>query len=250
MMTYLIQAGQHHAGRAGSPFSSHLVRWLISFGGIGLFGISALDSSVIPLPVPGSTDLILLFLASNRSVSSVLAGSFVAWAVAGSIVGGYLTWAAGTKGGKSALEKHVPQRYLSRLTGWVERHGMLSIFVAALLPPPIPLLPFLLAAGAFGIARGRFLLAYSASRTLRYGFIGWLGFTYGRRFARSFQRHLAGWSTPLLYIYISIVALGAIYALWKFNKQRRATKLTASASAKSPQDPLGEAKEQSLAENQ
>lgn len=222
-MTNLIQAGPHHAGRAGSPFSSHLVRWLIGFGGIGLFGISVLDSSVIPLPVPGSTDLILLFITSNRSMSYVFAGSFVAWAVVGSIVGGYLTWAAGTKGGKSALEKHVPQRYLSRLTGWVERHGMLSIFIAALLPPPIPLLPFLLAAGAFGIPRGRFLLAYSVSRTLRYSLIGWLGFTYGRRFVRDFQRLLAGWSTPLLYIYVSMVVLGTIYALWKFNKQRKAT---------------------------
>ena len=245
-MTYLIQAGRH---RAGSPLSSHLVRWLISFGGIGLFGISVLDSSVIPLPVPGSTDLILLFLTSNRSVSSALAGSFVAWAVAGSIVGGYLTWVAGTKGGKAALEKHVPERYLSRLTGWVERHGMLSMFVAALLPPPIPLLPFLLAAGAFGISRGRFLLAYSASRTLRYGFIGWLGFTYGRRFARSFQRLLAGWSTPLLYVYISVVVLGTIYALWKFRQQRKATKLHASTSSESSRDPLREAKAPSVAEN-
>jgi membrane protein YqaA with SNARE-associated domain len=201
--------------------SSHLLRWIVGLGGIGLFIVAVIDSSMIPLPIPGSTDLLLLVLSAHPYTSALLAVSFVAWAVAGSIVGGYLTWRTGQKGGEVALERYNRGRFLRPIAAWVKRHGALSVGVAALLPPPIPLLPFLLAAGALGIPRNQFLFSYSAARIARYSLIGWLGFTYGRHFVKVFQRTLAGWTTPVLSIYIGLVALGAGYGLWKFLKQRR-----------------------------
>jgi membrane protein DedA with SNARE-associated domain len=176
---------------------------------------------MIPIPIPGSTDLLLLLFAAHRLTSVSQVVTFVACAFAGSLIGGYLTWGAGRKGGDAALEKLGRGRLVLRITGWVKRNGMLSVGIAALLPPPIPLLPFLLAAGALGVTRGRFLASYAISRLIRYSFVGWLGFTYGRRIVVAWQRELNGWSTPILCVYLGLVALGVAYGIWKFIRERR-----------------------------
>jgi membrane protein DedA with SNARE-associated domain len=216
-----LQTAHPPAAQAVSQSSKHLVSWLIGLGGIGLFLIAVVDSSVIPLPIPGSTDLVLLFLCAHRNTTASAVAALVAWAIAGSIVGGYLTWGAGRKGGTALLEKFIAAKRLKRVTGWVKGHGALSICVAALMPPPIPLLPFLLAAGALGVTRGRFLLAYSAARIVRYSLIGWLGYTYGRRLARILAKDLHGWSAPILWTFLALVLVGAAYGVWKFRRQHR-----------------------------
>jgi len=224
-MSLMLQAAKHAARQSAarsSAHSGHLLRWLMSLGGLGLFGVAIIDSSVIPLPLPGSTDLLLLLLTAHRgaTVKSVIWLAF--FALAGSMVGGYLTWHAGQKGGKAALEKYVPQRFLARVTGWVERHGAWSVSLAAILPPPVPLTPFLLAAGALGVARGRFLAAYGVARAIRYGLLAWLGITYGRHIVRLWQKEQSDWSTTILWIYGGLLVLGISYGIWKFLRGRRA----------------------------
>jgi membrane protein YqaA with SNARE-associated domain len=224
-MSFWMQAAKKAARRAGttgtSARSSHLLRWLVSLGGIGVFGVAIIDSSVIPLPLPGSTDLLLLLLASHRggTVKSAFMLASCAWA--GSMIGGYLTWQVGRKGGEVALERYVPKRILARVTGWVERHGAWSVGLAAVLPPPVPLTPFLLAAGALKVTRGRFLASYGAARTVRYGMLAWLGATYGRRIVRTWQKDLSGWSNTILWVYGGLVVVGILFGVWKFRNARR-----------------------------
>ena len=201
--------------------NSHLLRYLISLGGLGLFGVSIVDSSVIPLPLPGSSDLLLLLLTSHRGSTVQTAVWLWFCTFAGSMIGGYLTWSAGRKGGEVTLERYVPKKILGRVTGWVEGHGGLAIGVAALLPPPVPLTPFLLAAGALKVPRTPFLLYYGTARALRYGLLAWLGVTYGRHFVRLWQKQLDKWSGPILWTYGGLVALGIVYGVWKFMRGRR-----------------------------
>jgi len=191
----------------------------MSFGTLGLFAVSVIDSSIIPLPVPGSTDLLLILLVVHRA-NPVLAA---AAAIVGSIVGGYLTWAAGAKGGEAALQRYLPKRFSRRLSSWVEKSGTLAVTASALFPPPFPLMPVLLAAGALGVSRKRFLVAFSLTRTFRYALVAWLAVTYGRAMVRAFRHYLSGWSTPLMWIYLGLVAAGIFYGLWKFRRDRRQT---------------------------
>src|ERR1700679_3901259 len=113
----------------------HGLHWLMGFGTLGLFVVSVIDSSIIPLPVPGSTDLLLILLVAHGA-NPVLAA--VA-ATVGSILGGYLTWGTGAKGGEGALHRYLAKRFARRLTGWVEKRGTLAVTISALLPPPFPL---------------------------------------------------------------------------------------------------------------
>src|SRR5580704_19365592 len=121
----ILLSSQHAAVRQGvkSARNSHGLRWLMSFGTLGLFVVSAIDSSIIPLPVPGSTDLLLILLVVHRA-NPVLAA--VA-AIIGSMLGGYLTWGTGSKGGEAALQRYLPKRFAKRLSGWVERNGTLAV---------------------------------------------------------------------------------------------------------------------------
>ena len=209
-------------GRTVSAHGSHLLRWLASLGGLGIFGVSIVDSSVIPLPIPGSTDLLLLLLAAHRGSTPITAVWLASCAIAGAILGGYLSWSAGRKGGEVTLEKYVPQRYLARITGWVQKHGAWSIAVAALLPPPVPLTPFLLAAGALNVPRNRFLIFFGIARTIRYSLLAWLGVTFGHRIVRTWTKSLNQWSATILWAYAALVALGIAFGLWKYLKGKRA----------------------------
>jgi membrane protein YqaA with SNARE-associated domain len=192
-------------------------RWLTHLGALGLFSVAVIDSSVIPLPLPGSTDLLLLWLVAHSSDPWLLAPC----AIAGSILGGYTTWHIGRKGGEKALRHYVPARLLSRIVIWVERHPVLAVFVPALLPPPIPLLPFALASGALGVSRNRFLAVYGAARTLRYTFIAWLGVTYGRKIVRLWSGTLQTWSTPLLCVFVGLLVAGLCYGIKKIRGLRK-----------------------------
>ena len=209
--------------------SAGFLGWLINLGGVGLFALAIVDSSMVPIPLPGSTDLVLLLLTAFRSSSLSSPIIFASCAFAGSVIGGYMAWAAGKKGGEAALEKLGKGRFVQRVQRWVKRNGILSVWIAAVQPPPMPLMPFTLAAGALGLSLPRFLIAYCTGRAARYAFIAWLGYKYGRQVLGWWQRDLKAWTTPILSVYISLLVMGGAYELWKYRKEIRADKQHAKA---------------------
>jgi membrane protein YqaA with SNARE-associated domain len=200
---------------APSKHSRLLPAWAVHLGAAGVFMASVLDSSVIPLPVPGTTDLLLLWLVSHRGNPWLLAAS----AIGGSLVGGYTTWQIGKKGGEAALQRWVPARILKRIVGWVERHPVWAVFIPAILPPPIPLSPFLLASGALGIERRPFMLSFGAARILRYSFVAWMAVRYGRQIVRVWAVTLQKWSTPILGVFVATMVLGVVLGLVKLRSK-------------------------------
>jgi len=200
------------------PHHPLLPHWLTHLGPLGLFAVAVFDSSPIPLPIPGSTDLLLLWLVAHSGDPWLL----VLCAVSGSLLGGYTAWHIGHKGGEAALRHYVPTRLLDRVVVWVEHHPVLAVFLPAVLPPPIPLSPFLLASGALGVSRNRFLLVYGAARALRYSLVAWLAVAYGRRVVRMWSGTLQAWSTPLLWIFCTLMVCGVGYGVWKVRSMRKA----------------------------
>jgi len=203
--------------KAARAHQSKTLRWLAHLGLPGLFVVSALDASIIPLPIPGTTDLLLLWLVSHSGNPWLL----VLCAVAGSMAGGYTTWHIGHKGGEAALHRYVPARLLDPVCRWAKRHPMLAVFVPSVLPPPIPLSPFLLASGALSVPLPRFLATFSAARSVRYSIVAWLGVTYGRHMVRLWSATLEKWSTPLLWTFGAVVAAGIGLGVWKLWRLRR-----------------------------
>jgi membrane protein YqaA with SNARE-associated domain len=214
MSVFVRQSAQILVPRVHHSLVPH---WLTHLGAFGLFSVAVVDSSVVPLPLPGSTDLLLLWLVAHSGDPLLLASC----AIAGSILGGYTTWHIGRKGGESALRRYVPARLLGRTVGWVERHRILAIFLPAVLPPPIPLSPFVLASGALGVSRGRFLVVFGAARSLRYAFIAWLALVYGRPVVRIWSGTLQRWSAPLLWAFGGLFVICVCFGIWKYRSLRK-----------------------------
>jgi membrane protein YqaA with SNARE-associated domain len=218
----VIQISTKHAVKhavAAPTHHAHGMRWLMGFGTMGLFVVSVIDSSIIPLPLPGSTDLLLILLVAHGANPFVAAIA----AIAGSILGGYFTWAAGAKGGEAAMHRYLPKRFARPLSRWVENNGTLAVTTSALLPPPFPLMPFLLASGALGVSRRKFFVAFSLARVFRYVLVAWLAEIYGRTLVRAFRHYLSGWSTILMWVYLGLMVMAILYGVWKFRKERGQT---------------------------
>lgn len=213
-MTFAASPAKIAAPRARHVLLPH---WLIHLGPPGLFAVAIVDSSIIPLPIPGCTDLLLLWLVSHNGNPWLLA----LCAVAGSLIGGYTTWHLGRKGGEAALSRWVSSRLRNRIKAWVGGHPVLAVFLPAVLPPPIPLSPFILASGALGVSRQRFLAAYGAARILRYAAVTWLAVSYGRRVVRLWSKELEKWSAPLLWLFLGFLFVGLCTGIWQFRRQRR-----------------------------
>jgi membrane protein YqaA with SNARE-associated domain len=202
---------------------------MLQFGVAGVFVVALLDAAPVPLPIPGSTDILVLILAAHGEWPWLLAPV----AIAGSLIGGYLTWSAGKKGGEAMLDRSVPARFRSHLRSWVGRHAILSVCLAAMLPPPIPLMPFLLGAGALGVGRRQVLIALGIARSVRYGAEAVLGMFLGRRILRLWDHYLAaGWSSAILYMFLGLLSAAIVFGIWKYRRnQKRDRAVPAAAKA-------------------
>lgn len=176
--------------------------------------MSLVDATIIPLAIPGSTDLLLLWLIGHGSSPWIMAPC----ALVGSILGGWTTWRLGKKGGEKAIERYVPARLKKRVRGWAQKHPLLVVFLPAMLPPPIPLWPFLLAAGALGASWQRFVAAFGAGRAVRYALVGWLAVTYGRRVINLWSKTLDSWGPPILWAFAALTVAGLVLSIWKLRR--------------------------------
>lgn len=196
-------APAHHR----SPF----LHFLFTFGPFGLFLVSIIDSSFVPLPIPGITDIMLVLMAARHEnwLLLVLAAS------AGSALGGYLSYRVGVSGGMAFLEKRVPPRIFKLVRDWMEGHAILAVALPAILPPPMPLAPFVLAAGALKMSKQKFLYAFTVSRTIRHFIAAGLGLYYGRSILRLWNRLSARYETTVLIAVWSVILLSCGIAAWQ-----------------------------------
>lgn len=155
---------------------AHATRhWIFHLGALGFIPLGLLDASIIPLP--GSMDVLMIILAARRAD---LWFYYAVMATIGSVIGEFVTYRIARRGGKDMLARKFSQRRLKQVYGAFERWGFGAIAVPALLPPPIPLLPFVLAAGALQYSPYKFTTAIAVGRFARYMILGFLAARYGR----------------------------------------------------------------------
>jgi len=149
--------------------------WIFHLGALGFIPLGLLDASIIPLP--GSMDVLTIILAARRAD---LWFYYAVMATIGSVIGEFVTYRIARRGGKQMLARKFSQRRLKQVYGAFERWGFGAIAVPALLPPPMPLLPFVLTAGALQYSPYKFTTAIAVGRFARYTILGFLAARYGR----------------------------------------------------------------------
>jgi membrane protein YqaA with SNARE-associated domain len=213
---HLAKAAPQAAATNRGPRSPFL-HFLFSFGLFGIFLVSIVDSSFVPLPVPGVTDIMIIIMSAQRQNVILL----VLLATAGSAIGGYFSHLVGQRGGMAFLEKRVPPRIFKRVCHWMETHAILSVALPAILPPPMPLSPFVLAAGALKMSRKKFMIAFTVSRAIRHLIAAWLGIHYGRHIIRLWNGLSAKYATPILIVIWVGIAISCAFAFWQIYKTSR-----------------------------
>jgi membrane protein YqaA with SNARE-associated domain len=195
----------------GLVLASKLWNWLRHLGGPGLLLLGLADNSLIPLP--GSMDVLTIWFAVHHHSDWLY---YAAMATLGAVIGGYVTYRLARKSGKAALEHRLGHRGADAFYQRFERWGFWAVAVPAILPPPFPLVPFLLAAGAMQYSRKKFVAALTLGRSLRYGVLAYLGVHYGRHFLRFFNKY----TKPTLFVLIGMSLVAGIAALVTYLRYR------------------------------
>ena len=207
-----------------------LLHLLFRFGLLGVFLVSIVDSSFVPLPLPGITDIMIVVLAAQHANLIYL----IAVSTLGSALGGYFSYQVGHSGGMAFLEKRVPPRIFKRVTRWMEDHAILSVALPAILPPPMPLSPFVLAAGALNMSRNKFLSTFTISRALRHAIAAWLGIQYGRHILRLWAHFSEKWGVPVLIVLWTGILISCGYAFWQLYKTSRSVRSQSRSALATP----------------
>jgi membrane protein YqaA with SNARE-associated domain len=179
--------------------------WASEYGGIGLFVVAALDSSV--LSCPQVNDLLIIYLSTK---TPALMPYYAAMTTAGSLVGCFVLYAFARRGGEVFLRKRFSGERVERGLELYQRHGLLAVVVPSLLPPPTPFKLFVLLAGAAKVSPWKFLVAITIGRGIRYFGQGYLAVLYGEAAVALVRDHGTAVGLGLA---AAALAIGAAYYL-------------------------------------
>jgi membrane protein YqaA with SNARE-associated domain len=196
--------------------ASPLWTWLHRLGGPGLIVLGLLDNSAIPLP--GSMDVFVILLSAHHRAWWPY---YAFMAVMGAVVGGYVTYRLAEKGGEETLEKKVGKQKAQKVYRRFKKHGFSTMVVGAILPPPFPIVPFLIAAGALHYPKKNFIAALATGRAIRFFALAYLAHLYGKEIVSWGARYYAPIFWSLIALAVLGVAAALVYLLWYRQKKRR-----------------------------
>jgi membrane protein YqaA with SNARE-associated domain len=131
------------------------------FGVWGVLGLAVVDSAAIPLPL----DLLVVSYGTADHARCLL---YCVVAAVGSAAGSMLPYYLGRAGGELFLLKRINRARYEKLRDRFERQEFLAIMVPAMLPPPMPVKLFELAAGVFEMKPMNFFIAIACGKFIRF----------------------------------------------------------------------------------
>jgi len=191
-----------------------LRHWIYQLGGLGFIPLGLLDKSIIP--IPGSMDVLTVFLSARNEQLWLY---YALMATVGSVAGGFVTYRLARKGGKETLARRFPPKTLDKVYKIFERWGLGAIAIPALLPPPVPMLPFLFGAGSMQYPVRKFLFALTVGRVVRYTLLAFFAARYGREILVFISQN----GHPILFIVIALIATAAtiLFVIFAGKRQQR-----------------------------
>lgn len=182
-----------------SSWKTKIIAFANGLGAPGLFLISFLDSSVLSFPI--INDFLLVDLSIQHPARMPL---YALMAATGSVGGCVLLYYLARLGGEAYFHRKAGAR-AHAIRHWVERNGFGGMLIVAMCPPPMPLKPFVLAAGAFEAPVTGFASAIAIARLFRYFGIGYLAVRYGSNALPFLKQH---W---LLVVLLAVVVVTVTY---------------------------------------
>src|SRR5271170_1491794 len=151
---------------------------------LGVWGIGALavmDSAAIPVPI----DALLIDYVAHDHARFLL---YCFMAALGSAVGSLLPYYLGRAGGELFLLKRINRQRYEQLRDRFEKQEFLGIMIPAMMPPPMPVKLFEIAAGVFEMKPAWFFSAMFVGKFLRFLIWAIITITYGPKLLHSLVR--------------------------------------------------------------
>ena len=189
---------------------NHFRQMLVAFGPLGVMALTFLDSTGVP--VSAGVDALVIYLAVQSPKTAWLSAVL---AIVGSTIGNLVLFTAARKGGRRFLERSAETGRVRKFQGWFVRYGLVTVFVPALVPFPMPLKLFVVSAGVMGTPVLTFLGVILLARTLRYGGDVWLGLVLGSASLKFLETHV--WQFALG----GVLLFAALYLLVRLNDSTR-----------------------------
>ena len=163
----------------------------------GVFLAGFLDSAFIGLPV----DVVVATYVYTDRTKLIL---YIVMASAGSSIGSLVMYWIGYKGGNALLRKRMSPERLQRIEAAFSKRQFLALMIPAMLPPPTPFKLFELAAAAFEMPVGKFLLSIFTGRCIRFLVISLFTLYFGPQFVH--------WSGALFHHHFKWIAAAVVLA--------------------------------------
>lgn len=186
---------------------------------IGAAGLGPLDSPGL-FSFPTDVDSVVAILRSHSEIVWL----FPFLATAGSVTGAAIVFWIGRKIGKNGLEQWISPGVLDSVRHKIGHKGLVALVLPALLPPPFPLLPFVLACGALSVNATRFFIIFASLRLVRFSILTALAWFYGGQILAMLQT--GTFKTMVAVIAVLIVA-GTCAALYRLVTTRDLLKSSA-----------------------
>ncbi len=184
---------------------------LLPLGPWGMLAFAAVDGSFLGMPLD---PIFVGYVYHDRSrfLMYVLLGS------AGSALGSIVLYVIGYTGGEVLLRKRLSPERFEEIHESFDRHEFWALMFPAMLPPPAPFKIFVLAAAAFEMNFGHFLLAIFAGRFVRFLIEALLTLWFGPQIVT-----LAGnlFAHHFVAILVGVGALVVAWLIWRRAKRKR-----------------------------
>jgi len=194
-----------------SARSDAVWKWLHRLGGPGLVLLGIADNLPFGSAPAGSVDIFVIVLSAHQPHWWAY---YAVMATVGEVLGGYLTYRLAEKGGQQTLEKKVGKSRAEKLYKAFEKRGAFTIFSGAILPPPFPFTPVVMAAGVLQYPHRKFFAALTAGRAARFLIAAY----FGRAYSEQMIGFVSHYYHPMMYLLIAVTITAgigaAVYFIW------------------------------------
>jgi membrane protein YqaA with SNARE-associated domain len=185
---------------------------LAPLGAWGMLAFAAIDGSFLGMPL----DAIFVSYVYNHPTRFLM---YTLLGASGSALGSIVIYGIGYTGGEVLLRKRLSPEKFAKIHASFEKHEFWALMFPAMLPPPTPFKAVVLAAAAFEMNFGHFLLAIFAGRFVRFLVEALLTLWFGPEIV-AMTGHL--FSQHFLWILAIVGELLAVWLLWRIIKRRGA----------------------------
>jgi len=196
---------------------------LAPLGPWGMMAFAAIDGSFLGMPL----DAIFVSYVYHDRARFWL---YVLLGAVGSALGSIVIYVIGYTGGEVLLRKRLSPERFEKIHASFDKHEFWALMFPAMLPPPTPFKAVVLAAAAFEMNFGHFLLAIFAGRFLRFLIEALLTLWFGPEIV-SVTGNL--FSQHFVFILVTIGEILAAVLIWRMVKRRK-TAASKTAADDSP----------------